>query len=62
MASSRRQFVKQSVAAVGAFALVPTSCRRPSHRSRPASAPGADTGFEPAYLELERSGELARRE
>jgi len=59
---SRREFVRDSMLAVGGLATVPESCAR----SRGASASGevvaATRVFEPAYLELERSGELVRRE
>jgi len=55
MASSRREFVWQSLAAAGTV-LVPPGCEA---GRQAADAPGA---FEPGYLRLEQQGELAQRE
>jgi len=60
MATSRREFVWQSVAAVGAV-MVPAGCEGGQGRPKKKSAKPATT-FEPGYLTLERSGELAERE
>jgi putative pyruvate formate lyase activating enzyme len=56
MDSTRRCFIHQSLLAVGGLTLTQLDCSSNGVR------PGAhELGFEPAYLELERSGELARR-
>src|SRR3972149_4240735 len=54
--SSRRLFPEQPARAAGALALTPLACRL----ERSAAPPAVDR-FEPAYLALERSGELERR-
>jgi putative pyruvate formate lyase activating enzyme len=61
MLRSRREFLQQSLVVAGGV-LVPAGCSR--NADRLASPAELDPGgaFEPAYLELERSGELARRE
>ena len=64
MRRSRREFLQQSLAAAGGV-LVPVGCSQNGDRlaASPAlDSEGAGGAFEPAYLELERSGELARRE
>ena len=64
MCRSRRSFMWDSMLAMGGLTLLPVSCTRELDLAGgvPEGAPGQDNGFEPAYLELERSGELARRE
>ncbi|MCP4593530.1 MAG: radical SAM protein, partial [bacterium] len=59
MNSSRRVFVKQSLTAAGGLMLWPLGCRHD-----PNSAKVLTTVDEvgPAYLKLEREGELERRE
>jgi len=60
MATSRREFVWQSAAAVSAV-LVPPGCEGGQDPTKKTAAkPAAE--FEPGYLALGRSGELARRE
>ena len=56
MGSSRRRFLEQSARAAGALALTPLACR-PERSLEPPPA----GRFEPAYLALERNGELERR-
>ena len=60
MATSRREFVWQSAATVGAV-LVPPGCEG-GQDSRKKSTTEPAAAFEPGYLALERSGELAKRE
>ncbi len=64
MDASRRVFIKQSLAAAGTLALYPLGCN--SGHQRSSALPPGDAvppgGFEPAYLGLERRGELERRE
>ena len=66
MGSTRRVFIRQTLAATGGLALCPLAC----HAS-PANGDGEprklgrgkpSRDFEPAYLRLEKSGELKRRE
>jgi putative pyruvate formate lyase activating enzyme len=72
--TSRRCFCRQALAGTGALALTPLGCGRthrpppelagkkiPPPRRRPGRKTRAPT-FAPAYLALERTGELARRE
>jgi putative pyruvate formate lyase activating enzyme len=59
MTTSRREFVQRSAVIAGAVFL-PPGCEADSARDA-EGAPGSSS-FEPAYLELERSGELAKRE
>jgi len=60
MTTSRREFVWQSAAAVGAV-LVPPGCEGGQDPTKKTTAtPTAE--FESGYLALERSGELAKRE
>jgi len=54
MSSGRRRFVQQSLVASGALTLLGPTCERPEASVAP--------DFEPAYLGLERQGELKRRE
>ncbi|UCF67232.1 MAG: radical SAM protein [Acidobacteriota bacterium] len=64
MKPSRRKFLEQSLVTIGACALAPFGCRWAGIDT--AAPPATDrkraSSFEPAYLELERGGELARRE
>jgi putative pyruvate formate lyase activating enzyme len=53
MNASRRFFVQQSLVATGALMFQPRACKSHGERSQ---------GHEPAYLRLEREGELKRRE
>lgn len=54
---SRRKFIKDTLNAASALVFYPlASCRAESPR------PGGFNNFEPAYLKLEREGELAERE
>jgi len=65
MVSSRRGFVQRSLVVLGGFALLPPACRKIATEREAVSGASAQppaAGFEPAYLALERSGELARRE
>ena len=62
MESTRRAFVKQTLAATGGAVLCPLGCRWARADPRTAGEGEADRSFEPAYLRLERTGELARRE
>jgi len=55
---TRRRFVQGGLTA-GGLALLPRLARA---GKRQIPAPGAPEGFEPAYLALERSGELKHRE
>jgi putative pyruvate formate lyase activating enzyme len=61
MRRSRREFLRQSLAVAGGV-LVPAGCSQNGDRLMSPVAVDADDAFEPAYLELERTGELARRE
>ncbi len=57
MSCSRRKFLESTLATAGALAL------NPLQKSRADSVkPGVFDKFEPAYLQLERTGELAERE
>ena len=63
MGTSRRVFLRQSAEAISALALPQLACWQ--HPPRPALDAGSAApkpAFEPAYLALERSGELERRE
>jgi len=57
MSSSRRDFLKQSLAAAGAVALDPASYSV-GKESFPASSSHKQPRFEPAYLQMERQGKL----
>jgi putative pyruvate formate lyase activating enzyme len=57
MSCSRRSFIRDTLTVTGALALSPFAGSRAEF-----SRPGGFREFEPAYLELERKGELARRE
>jgi len=60
MSSSRRDFVFQSMAAAGTVLVGGLGCG--SCAEREDDAERVADGWEPAYLELERSGVLAKRE
>ena len=56
----RRHFLRGSPAALGLVGLLPAACSRPAPE---AGLPRMNSGaFLPAYLKLERAGELAERE
>ncbi len=57
MSCSRRRFLRDALAAASALAVYPAAGCRAAWRR-----PGGFKEFEPAYLELEREGELAKRE
>lgn len=59
MGSSRRSFMKLSAEAAALLAVAPLACSRANRMAAPV--PGEGTGWEPGYLALERSGELAAR-
>lgn len=59
MGSTRRSFVRCSAEAAALWAMTPLACSRTTPRGEPTA--GAQVPFEPAYLALERSGELAER-
>jgi putative pyruvate formate lyase activating enzyme len=59
MTTSRREFLQRSATIAGAV-LVPPGCEGDS--ARVADVAPDSSGFKPAYLELERNGELAKRE
>ncbi len=67
MGSTRRDFLKQSIAAAGTLALAPLGCNKLSTGCGRSKAPAAveapspdkaPASFEPAYLRLEREGKL----
>ena len=61
MASSRRNFLKQSLAAVGPIITVPSECSQMKNQTQPTSRQktSVPARFEPAYLKMEREGKLA---
>jgi putative pyruvate formate lyase activating enzyme len=61
MRRSRREFLRQSLAVVGGV-LSPIGCSQNGDRLATAPAIGDDVEFEPAFIALERAGELAWRE
>jgi putative pyruvate formate lyase activating enzyme len=63
MDRSRREFLKNSARTAGLLTLAPLGCTTKGQQTTPPARP-ARTGKpgEPAYLALERSGELKRRE
>ena len=61
MAPSRREFIQGGLAAAGAAALTRLGFTRPAWAREPQS-PQSNGAPEPGYLELERGGELERRE
>jgi putative pyruvate formate lyase activating enzyme len=61
MATSRREFVWRSAAAVTTV-LVPPGCRRRGLGEAVPLANGANLEFEPGYLKLASEGELKKRE
>jgi putative pyruvate formate lyase activating enzyme len=61
MNTSRRQFLWQSVSIAGTV-LVPLDSSWNVACAAPPGAKNASDDFEPAYLEMERQGELAKRE
>jgi putative pyruvate formate lyase activating enzyme len=59
---SRREFLWQSIAAAGGV-MFPGGCsQNGGQRARSAAVLEDDQGFEPAFIALEREGELERRE
>ena len=58
MRFSRRDFVRQSLAAAGAAALAPAQCKRPRRPMDVTEATKAPAGYEPSYLQLEHLGKL----
>ena len=58
MRSSRRDFVRQSLAAAGAVALTPAQCSRPRSPMDVSRETTTAAQYEPAYLQLERQGKL----
>lgn len=62
MRSTRRRFIERSAEAVAAAALAPLACERRGPPGLERGSAATASAFEPAYLALERSGELARRE
>jgi putative pyruvate formate lyase activating enzyme len=61
MDSSRREFLWQAMVTAGGMAL-PVGCGPDGGAVAAARGKGAEQKFEPAYLAMEKSGELARRE
>lgn len=63
MGTSRRVFLRQSAETIGAVALAQLACtQRTGQPALGGAATPSGPAFEPAYLALERSGELERRE
>jgi putative pyruvate formate lyase activating enzyme len=64
MASSRRNFLKQSLAAIGPTILVPSECSQMKNQTQPTShqKESVPAQFAPAYLKMEREGKLAGAE
>lgn len=59
MGSTRRSFVRRSAEAAALLAVAPLACSRASRLA--GTTEGGAMGWEPGYLALERSGELAGR-